>query len=231
MLKQHLGETAGSADQKPWTIGYDGWQTNSRAGLSRPRAALMLNSVALTLSPVDTASMTDKSQPRYGEHVVSWTTIWDELNPDPDDAGVPPHGDHEAAEMHRLRGLVMAQAAETEAALGAILKQVDPAVNIERMTAGQLLSTLQQKLSPNAGSNQAIALDFIRQAIRRRNHSVHNTVRVGHSWRSYTTGGGEWVSVISIMGDSEYDEHDLLADLAFQQEATVAAARLLMSLS
>jgi hypothetical protein len=75
------------------------------------------------------------------------------------------------------------------------------------------------------------ALDLIKQAIDCRNRAVHGAVEIGSVWRDYQTGGGEWVSVISLMGGEMYDEEDLLRDLALQQEATIAAVHLLYSLN
>ena len=61
-------------------------------------------------------------EPPYGERVVSWRAVYDELEPDLDAYSQL----QLAAEMHRLRGLVMAQAGETEAALGQVLSVLDP---------------------------------------------------------------------------------------------------------
>ena len=72
---------------------------------------------------------------------------------------------------------------------------------------------------------------MIKQAIDCRNRAVHGAVEIGSVWRDYQTGGGEWVSVISLMGGEMYDEEDLLRDLALQQEATIAAVHLLYSLN
>ena len=44
----------------------------------------------------------------FGERAVSWHTVWDRLYPD----FLDPHDDGSAAEMHALRGLVIAQCAE-----------------------------------------------------------------------------------------------------------------------
>ncbi|MEV0534703.1 hypothetical protein [Kitasatospora sp. NPDC050463] len=170
------------------------------------------------------------SKPMFGDRVVSWGSIWDELHLDPDDYDYgmpPPDGDYEAAEMHRLRGLVMAQAAETEAVLGMILKHVDPAAKLAR-PAGALLHDVRNGLGSQVG--HVATLDLIKRAIERRNRVVHDTVHIEYSWRDYATGGGEWVSVISFLGDEEYSEANLLGDLALQQETLVAAVHLLTSL-
>lgn len=59
--------------------------------------------------------MDEWESPRFGEAAVSWHSVWDRLYPEYMDA---PHDDAAASEMHRLRGLVMAQCAETETVLG-----------------------------------------------------------------------------------------------------------------
>lgn len=59
------------------------------------------------------------------------------------------------------------------------------------------------------------------EAIERRNRLVHSTVEIGEVWREYADGsGGEWVHVITAMGEDDCDEHDLRSDLALQQQAT-----------
>ena len=75
------------------------------------------------------------------------------------------------------------------------------------------------------------ALDLIKRAIDCRNRAVHGSVEIGSVWRDYQTGGGEWVSVISLMGGEMYDEEDLLRDVALQQQATITAVRVLYSLN
>ncbi len=79
----------------------------------------------------------------YGESVVSWRTILQELNPD---IGPEPEFSHAADDMNRLRGLIMAQCGETEAVLGLILAKVVPTIDPERKTAGQLLECVRQNL-------------------------------------------------------------------------------------
>ena len=69
----------------------------------------------------DTDCVSTRNTPPYGEQVVSWHTVWDRLYPEDADA---PHDDDEAAAMHRLRGLVMAQGAEVEAVLGLIVQHL-----------------------------------------------------------------------------------------------------------
>ena len=159
----------------------------------------------------------------YGEKAVSWTTVWDVLYPE--DAG-DPHDDQAAAEMHRLRGLVMAQAAETESVLGQILKRLDPRVKVRR-PAGNLLRDVRTKLNKIDLERHERNLATVDAAIRRRNRVVHSVVTIGSSWVSYSTGGGEWQPVISLLGTDEYNESDLMQDLVLQQQATAAAVRVL----
>ncbi|WP_326557131.1 hypothetical protein [Micromonospora sp. NBC_01796] len=48
--------------------------------------------------------------------------------------------------------------------------------------------------------------------------------------RQNGAGPGDWVPVISTMGDNAYDESDLRSDLTAQQDATTAAVIMLHSL-
>lgn len=171
--------------------------------------------------------MVERPRPVFGERAISWRTVWNELVPDPEEA---PHDDALAADMHRLRGLVMAQACETEAVLGAILRHFNMAANVER-PAGLLLREVRQMPDAYTRHGWSDALNFIKQAIDCRNRAVHGSVEIGSVWRDYQAGGGVWVSVISLMGGEMYDEEDLLRDLALQQEATIAAVHLLYSLN
>lgn len=175
--------------------------------------------------------MWERRELLFGEHTVSWLTVRDELAPDrvhPDDFE-PPHDDDAAREMHRLRGLVMVQASETEAVLGEILVRIEPGADIKR-PAGALLSDIRKRLPECGESDFHPQLDLIGQAIARRNDAVHRSVTIGSSWAPHETGSGEWVPVISLMGDEAYDETDLRDDLALQQEATIAAVRILLHL-
>jgi hypothetical protein len=164
----------------------------------------------------------------YGEKIVSWQTVWDDLYPN--EAG-DPHGDATAAAMHRLRGLIMAQGAEIEAAIGALVKRLSPDARIDGRTAGWLLKEVKRLLSAHHVHTYSNELRIIGTAINRRNHAVHSPVIIGFSWRDYSTGGGEWVPVISLMNDATYDEADLLHDLALQQQGTTAAVHLLHACS
>lgn len=170
--------------------------------------------------------MVDNPLP-YGERVVSWTTVWDSLYPE--DVG-DPHDDKAAAEMHRLRGLVMAQAAETEDVLGHILRFLDAKAKIDQ-PAGRLLRDIKKRVGDGRDVRYEQDLDVVDAAIKKRNFSVHSAVTIGSSWVPYATGGGEWQPVISLMGGDEYDEVKLRQDLALQQEATAAAVRVMRAMS
>jgi hypothetical protein len=169
----------------------------------------------------------DDHRPPYGERAVSWLTIWNDAYPD---QAFDPHDDHAATEMHRLRGLVMAQAAELEAALGEVIVGLNPSSDPRRRTAGRLLREVREALPADLAADWEEPLHFISGAINRRNHSVHQTVRIGSVWRDYATGdGGEWVPVVSTMGQEDYGEMELLDDLTLQQRATVTAVDLLQT--
>ena len=157
--------------------------------------------------------------------VRSWRSVWGDLFPEEHDF----HDDEAAAEMHRLRGVVMAQAAETEAVLGMIARLLDPGVPLTR-PAGILLKHVQKVLGRLEIHNHDEALTLIDRAIQRRNRTVHDTVVIGSVWNEYATGGGDWVNVISIMGEEEYTENDLERDVALQHDATAAAVRVFRSL-
>lgn len=172
----------------------------------------------------------------YGERVISWNSVWDRLYPEDVDY---PHDDAAAAEMHRLRGLVMAQAAETEAVLGAILRLLNPSTKVRQQPAGALLRDVKALLPAGDDQRHRDALALVHQAVERRNHAVHSPVYIGSSWVPYATGGGHWEPVISLMRERTnleeylegYNERDLLADLALQQQATAAAVKVLHDLT
>ena len=170
--------------------------------------------------------MADDPGLTYGERAVSWRTVWNDLYPDPEEA---PHDDDLAAEMHRLRGLVMAQACETEAVLAQILRRLNPSAANER-PAGVLLDNVRRLLDAPVGQESFAALDLIHQAVLRRNRAVHGPVWICAVWERHGFGDGQWVPVISLMGAEAYDECDLRDDLALQQQATAAAVRLLRAL-
>jgi hypothetical protein len=169
-----------------------------------------------------------EARPPYGETVVSWRTIDQQLNPE---TGPEPELSHVAADMNRLRGLIMAQCGETEAVLGLILAAVAPTIDPERKTAGQLLTCVRQNLPEEISTRWQVELDEIGVANRLRNQAVHSDVHIGSTWVDYQTGGGHYEPVISLMRHGEYGEADLSADLAVQQHATVAAVRLLHAIS
>ncbi|MBY8871416.1 hypothetical protein K7640_06105 [Micromonospora sp. PLK6-60] len=142
--------------------------------------------------------------------------MWAELYPED---GADAHDDH-AAEMHRLRGLIVAQAAETETVLGRILARLDPGQNVAR-PAGQLLLSVRQRLDERRHSQWSTGLDLIYHAIRRRNEAVHRPVDVG-----YAAHDGD----DTLVCDEEFDKQLLRRALATQQRSTYEAVRLLRSL-
>lgn len=160
---------------------------------------------------------------RYDRRVQSWTTIMEGLFPaqlrhPPDDLGW--------AEMQRLRGLVAAQAGETEAVIAELLRMVAPHQSSQR-SAGLLLAALSDALDPQVRAEHADALERIAEANRVRNRVVHGRVETGSTWIDYKTGGGEYQAVISFIGGEEYDEIDLVRDFDLQVEATTLAVQLL----
>lgn len=140
----------------------------------------------------------------------------------------PPSGDDdaEAAEMNRLRGVAIVQAAETEAVLAEILRLLDPSDDRVR-TAGALIAAVRRRLDAPAIDRWSWALAIIHKANECRNRIVHDTVQVGYSWREYATGdGGEHVPVIVVLGTNMY-ERDLRINLELQREATESAIEIL----
>ncbi|WP_326718994.1 MULTISPECIES: hypothetical protein [unclassified Streptomyces] len=166
--------------------------------------------------------------PRYGIRSVAWTSIREDLFPDHPDSAY--WDGSEAVEMNRLRGMVMVQAAETEAVLGIILSRLDPAARRDR-PSGQLLQAIRGTIGGHCDTEWPPALDVIEQAIKRRNRAVHDSPAIGRTWRAYATGGGEWVHVTTMLGEEECDISTLLKDLALQQDATAAAVEVLHCLT
>jgi hypothetical protein len=165
-------------------------------------------------------------EPKFGEKTVSWQTVLNQLYPEFDEFDLyPPHDDGAASDMHHLRGLVATQCAETEAVLGKIALHFG-FLNIERRTAGQLLYEVRRLLG-QARQKWATELTIIDDAIKRRNHVIHSPVTIA----SDRIGDGDWVPVLSFIGNDIYDERDLRRDLALQHEATIAAVHLFHSLS
>ncbi len=99
----------------------------------------------------------------------------------------------------------MVQAAETEAVLGRILRKLDPQTSPGALTAGALLKKVWEKLSNTDKVTWQSHVRQIRKAQKRRNHAVHNSVDTGYTWADYATGGGEWVPVITTMGNESCD--------------------------
>lgn len=173
----------------------------------------------------------DLQSPQFGERVREWSDIVDDIYWRPSEDGRGEPGGYDASDMQRLRGLIMVQASETEAALGRILCKLDPQATPGKMMAGALLKRIWNNLSGSDKVTWQSHVRQIRKAQRRRNHAVHNRVNTGYTWADYATGGGEWVPVITTMGNESYDERELRHDLALQQSATVLAIEMLHGLS
>src|SRR5690242_4963938 len=116
---------------------------------------------------------------RYGESAVSWITVWNDLFPED-----PPewHDDSAAAEMHRLRGLIVAQAAETEDVVRRILKSLQSSANLER-PVGAILEDVRKQLRERGGTQYGHELKVVADAIRNRDDVVHKPVTIGSDWR------------------------------------------------
>jgi len=163
-----------------------------------------------------------------GEEFLSWREMWKRMypmycvSPEEDE----PSGNKDAAEMNRLRGVAIVQAAETEAVLAEILRFLG--ASPDRLTAGQLLGAIEERLDSHTLGDWSWELDIIGQATERRNRLVHDTVAIGYSWREYATGdGGEHVPVISLLGTEDVDEVDLQKCLALQRRSTHYAIEIL----
>jgi hypothetical protein len=141
-----------------------------------------------------------------------------------------PSGDYDAAEMNRLRGVAIVQAAETEAVLAEILRLLDSSAS-RKGPAGNLMKAVRKRLDAHTLGRWSWALDTIDEAIKRRNKIVHYTVQIGYSWREYATGGGgEHVPVISYLSNEdrdECDERELEGVLELQRRATESAIEVL----
>jgi hypothetical protein len=124
----------------------------------------------------------------------------------------------DAAEMNRLRGIAIVQAAETEAVLAEILSILDRSAERAR-PAGNLLAAVRKQLDAQTLDRLSQALGVIDAAIKRRNRIVHDTAQVSYSWREYSTGDGTHVPVISLLGNEDRDEVDLQNDLDLKRSA------------
>jgi hypothetical protein len=171
-------------------------------------------------------------QPHLGVRAVTWTDIQaTRYTRSGYEDGRGLSTDHDAFHMNTLRGLIMVQAAETEAVLGQILLNLDPEAKPETKMAKELLKAVWRKLPEPARSYWFYELHGIRLAQKKRNRAVHDRATIGSSWVDYATeDGGEWVPVISFLGNKEYSSGDLLSDLALQQNATVSSLDILHSL-
>lgn len=183
---------------------------------------------------VEEAAAVDEPTTRelqFGEKAVTWGDVQGYLYRLPNENGYSLPGDDDAYMMNRLRGLVMVQAAETEGVLGQVLLELNPDANPSRLMAHKVLVEVWGHLSPSDRRRWSAHMTVIRRAQKKRNKVVHERVTIGSVWRDYATGdGGEWVPVISFLGDTDYAEHDLRRDLALQQAATVLALEILHSL-
>lgn len=170
-------------------------------------------------------------KPQFGERVREWSDIRDDIysRPSEDERGEP--RGYDTSGMQRLRGLIVVQAAETEAVLGRILRKVDPQAKPGKKMAGGLLKEIYEKLP---GPDKIAWLSHVRQIVRAqwwRNLAVHHTVETGYTWADHATGGGEWVPVVTAMDGELCTERELRGDLALQQTSTVLAIEMLHGLS
>ncbi|MEU8632552.1 hypothetical protein AB0C38_10315 [Amycolatopsis sp. NPDC048633] len=175
----------------------------------------------------------ERRQPQFGERVVAWHRLDDEGRSADDSTiegscGEGPDEERAEAELNRWRGLVMAQAAEVEAVLGVMVRMLDPNAKVD-IAAGLLLNKLRKLLIPLDFLHEYhdADLDDIARAIKARNKAVHGTARVGYSWVDYQTGGGEWMQVISLVGDQDWSELELRWCLSMQQRAAFDAVYLM----
>ncbi|UQS23442.1 hypothetical protein L1857_11710 [Amycolatopsis thermalba] len=147
----------------------------------------------------------DLQEPQFGEQVREWSDILNDVYWRPSEDGRGEPSGYDTSGMQRLRGLIMVQAAETEAVLGRILRKLDPQTSPGALTAGALLKKVWEKLSNTDKVTWQSHVRQIRKAQKRRNHAVHNSVDTGYTWADYATGGGEWVPVITTMGNESCD--------------------------
>lgn len=178
-------------------------------------------------------------EPRFGMDPVSWSDAKNHMYSLPDEDGRGQPDDSSADEMNRLRGLIMVQAAETEAVLGEVLLHLAPEAKPSKMMAGSLFNAVWDALPDSDRQYWGYELHWIRQAQKLRNRAVHHRPEIGFSWRDYATGGGEWIPVISFLGHEAkksgeknsipktYNEQDLICDLAAQQTAMAFAIEIL----
>ncbi|WP_162637332.1 hypothetical protein [Streptomyces griseorubiginosus] len=111
-----------------------------------------------------------------------------------------------------------------------ILSRLDPAARTDR-PARELLKAIEQKIDGFCDTEWPPAIALIDAAVKRRNRVVHDSPLIGRVWREYATGGGEWVHVLTQLGDAEFDANILVGDLALQQDATATAVELLNCLT
>jgi hypothetical protein len=165
-------------------------------------------------------------EPKYGEQVASWYTVWERLYPNLREF----HDDYEAIEMQRLRGLVIAQATEVEDILRTLIKHLDPDGNTPRQMRPALekLEKLLRKMWRNRWERQ---MAIASKAILARNRAAHSAIVIGSTRVEHADGSpGHHEAVISFMGNEEYDEADLRRDLALQQDATEAIVHIFQAI-
>ncbi|MFJ6252766.1 MULTISPECIES: hypothetical protein [unclassified Streptomyces] len=162
----------------------------------------------------------------YGERIVGLPEVAQELLGRPfDDVDGPPH-EPGPTEYHALRGLIIAQCTEIEAATGMILTVLDPTVNLRKVFFKDRIDKIKALLAPPPGSSQDVDLKAIDEARLRRNHIVHAPVVTIFNYTPYLPGSGDWVPVLTVQGEDEVDLGTLWDDLALQQNAMRAAVRL-----
>src|SRR5215470_11692730 len=128
------------------------------------------------MRPVSAACDTKLMRPGHGDHreeFISWREMWERMYPmeglsSEDNV---PSGYYDAAEMNRLRGVAIVQAAETEAVIAEILCLLDSSADVAR-SAGTLLADVKKRLDAHTLDRWSWALDSIGEAIGRRNRLV-----------------------------------------------------------
>ncbi|MFI1913902.1 hypothetical protein [Nocardia sp. NPDC020380] len=158
------------------------------------------------------------SKSRQVHDVRSWRSVWNTNYSA--EAGYP-----DSPELDRLRGLITAQAAETEQVLGLAVRILDATADLTR-PAESLLDQLRQ-LVPDSGVALADDLTLIGKALARRSFAVHAAAAPIPDWPDYGGGAVLWQPVVSTVDDRLYTDDDLHRDFTIQVEATGAAVRIL----
>lgn len=158
-----------------------------------------------------------------GAQVISWVTMLAEIAPSDDWTDLW-HDDADARELHRLRGLALSQASETENVIAQVLGILDPASRRDR-PIGALLKSVEASLSDVLHQQVAGLLQQLTDAITRRNRLAHDSIQIGSAWHDE-----QYVPVIALLGAEEVTEDSMLHELALQQSATRAAVMLLIAI-